>query len=161
MTTGLVISPDNYISEAAVLARWPMLTAKELKRARRKNLITFYNFRGGVHYTAEQVQDYIDATYLKGKQCSDQPSHGTNKEPPPPHLQMPKSDSKSAGIISTDHTATAAPSSMPAGMTPELVASAVEVLKQRIGPKRKLNSRPSSSRHPPPPAQQFPVLIKS
>jgi hypothetical protein len=130
-----VINPDNYLSEAEVLTRWPMLTAKELRKARKNGLITFYNFRGGPHCTPEQVQDYIDRTYLKGgDQCVDR-SHGpTQQSPQPPPA---RSHLKSADTISTGHTPTGAASSMLAGMTPELVASGAELLKQRIGQKRK------------------------
>lgn len=89
-----------------------MLTAKELKKARKNNWISFYDFRGGPHYTAEQVQQYIDRTYLRAKVAT--PSD--NKNPLP---QFPK------------------PLSVPAlaGMTPELVAAAVELINQRIAKK--------------------------
>jgi hypothetical protein len=61
----MVVQPDEYLSEDAVLARWQMLTAKELKRARKSATIAFYAFRTGPHYTAEQIQAYIDGTYLR------------------------------------------------------------------------------------------------
>ena len=56
--------------ENEVLERWPMLTKAELRRARRANppRIEFYSFRkksGGPRYTPEQVQSYIDRTYLR------------------------------------------------------------------------------------------------
>lgn len=65
-----LVSPDDFLEEAEVLRRWPMLTARELKRARKANppLIGFYNFtkaRGGPRYTPEQVQRYLDQTYLQ------------------------------------------------------------------------------------------------
>ena len=51
------------------------LTAKELKRARKANptRIGYYAFpkrQGGPCYTADQVQDYIDRTYLKAPACA-------------------------------------------------------------------------------------------
>ena len=65
-----VIDPTDFLSEDEVLSRWPMLTKAELRRARRANppMIEFYSFRkkgGGPRYTPEQVQNYIDRTYLR------------------------------------------------------------------------------------------------
>lgn len=150
-----MINPGDYISEADVIARWPMLTAKELRRARKKELIGFYNFKIGPCYTAEQVQNYIDATYLKGRPCA-APSHGQSQPPSPQTIPSRSEDS-----ISTDRTPTAADSSMPAGMTPALALSAVEHLGQRIGRRPRLNSLPSSSRPPQPETGRSPVLVKS
>jgi hypothetical protein len=69
-----VIDPADFLSENKVLERWPMLTKAELRRARRANLprIEFYGFRkksGGPRYRPEQVQSYIDRTYLRISEC--------------------------------------------------------------------------------------------
>lgn len=157
-----VIKPADYLSEAEVLAKWPMLTAKELKKARKNKAITFYAFRGGPCYTAEQVQEYIDRTYLQGETCVSQETPGQN--PLSRLAQIPPTPTNilsSAASTSTVPIPTVAASCMPAGMTPELAASAAEVLKQRIGKKPKSNSRPSSSRSRPSPGQPPLVLIKS
>jgi hypothetical protein len=153
-----VIAPNDYIPEVDVIARWPMLTAKELRRARKNELIGFYNFKNGPCYTAEQVQSYIDQTYLKGKPCaarSQQPESQPNRAP------LPTKPLKSEGSISTGRTLPEAGSSMPAGMTPDLALSAVAHLGQRIGRRQKLNSLPSSSRLPPRATAKSPALVKS
>ena len=87
------INFSDYIPEADVIARWPMLTAKELRKARKNHLIEFYGFRDGPCYTAEQVQSYIDRTYLKAASCvapSLQPSPhpAAPQDPSPPLPQM-------------------------------------------------------------------------
>jgi hypothetical protein len=69
-----VIDPADFLFENEVLERWPMLTKAELRRARRANppRIEFYSFRkksGGPRYTPEQVQSYIDHTYLRKSEC--------------------------------------------------------------------------------------------
>ena len=69
-----VIDPADFLFENEVLKRWPMLTKAELRRARRANppRIEFYSFRkksGGPRYTPEQVQSYIDRTYLRISEC--------------------------------------------------------------------------------------------
>lgn len=151
---------EQYLTESDVIQRWPMLDAKELKRARKKEQIMFYNFRSGPCYTAEQVQEYIDKTYLKGTPCE-------SNQPLPQDLsrsqQLPQPTrlSNLEASISTGHTRTEEATSMPAGMTPELAASAVNLLAQRTGRKPK-SSLPRSSSPPQPPAKaQYPVLIKS
>lgn len=140
-----------------------MLTDKELRRARRKQLIEFYDFRQGPCYTAEQVQDYIDRTYLKGTSCAAPSQQDSPPTPPspPPHPKVLTIPSRSAGSILTDLTQPEADSSMPAGMTPELASCAVKLLAQRIGKKRKPNSLPSSFPPPPPKTGRYPALIKS
>jgi len=74
----IVIDPANFLSEDEVLKRWPMLTKAELRRARRAHppKIEFYAFRkksGGPCYTAEQVQAYIDRSYLRVLKCQQNP----------------------------------------------------------------------------------------
>ncbi len=69
-----VIDPADFLFENEVLERWPMLTKAELRRARRANppRIEFYSFErksGGPRYTPEQVQSYIDRTYLRISEC--------------------------------------------------------------------------------------------
>lgn len=152
-----MVNPQDYISELDVTARWPMLKAKELRKARRKQLIEFYSFRDGPCYTAEQVQGYIDRTYLKGAACA-APSRS---QPNPPPSSPETTPSKLEGSISAARTLTEAGSSMPTGMTPELALSAVEHLAQRIGKRQKLSSLPSSFPPRPPKTGQSPVLIKS
>jgi hypothetical protein len=153
---------SDYLQEADVLVRWPMLTAKELRKARKNGAIAFYAFRGGPCYTGEQVQRYINRTYLKGGPCDAQePTRQPEANPQQRLAQaVPTNLSKLEGSISTGRTATAADSSMPAGMTPELAASAAELLGQQIGQKRKSSLRPLSC---PPPRQQTgkcPALVR-
>lgn len=158
------INPSDYLPEADVTARWPMLTAKELRKARRKQLIEFYGFRDGPCYTAEQVQSYIDRTYLKGTPCAAVPSPQASQPSPIPQPQQefrPTTPSRSEAFTSIVPTGTEADSSTPAGMTPEMVLSAVGLLTQRIGKRRKSPSLPSSFPPPQPKTGQSPVLIKS
>jgi hypothetical protein len=139
-----------------------MLTAKELRKARKNEAIAFYAFRGGSCYTVEQVQRYINRTYLKGAPCdaqepTRQPESNLQQQPA---QVAPMNPSKLEGSISTGRTATVVDSSMPAGMTLELAASAVELLGQQIGRKRKSSLPPLSC---PPPRQQtgkFPALVR-
>jgi len=112
---GGLINPEDYLSEANVLAKWPMLTSKELRKARKGDGIRFYAFRGGPCYTPAQVQDYIDRTYLRGLK-SEKPAELSSPQPVP---------------------AATAVSSVPAGMTPELAAAAAELLAHRIPKKPK------------------------
>lgn len=154
------LDPETYISEADVAARWPMLSEKELRKARRKQLIDFYNFKIGPCYTAEQVQSYIDRTYLRGASCA-APSQQVSSQEPPQRFPPQMNPLKSEASTSTDHTPSEADSSMPAGMTPALALSAVELLAQRIGKRPRSNSLPSSSKRPPPAAATSPVLVKS
>ncbi len=144
------IDPVDYLDEAAVLARWPMLTAKELKKARKLKTIEFYAFRSGPCYTAEQVQSYIDQTYLRKGESCEAPEDRPQPLVPSPQSVQPMSHSSSTGSTSIAPTPHAAVLSMPAGMTPELAASAVELLRQRTGKMPRSGSRRSSS---PPPRQ--------
>jgi hypothetical protein len=153
------IDPSHYLTEVDVTDRWPMLTAKELRKARRHHLIEFYGFKKGPCYTAAQVQSYIDRTYLKVTTC-DAPSQQTSQPSPLPP-QPPTVPSKLVDSISTGPTQHAGASSMPAGMTPALASSAVALLAQRIGKRRRLPSLPSSFPPRPPKMGQSPVLIKS
>jgi len=56
-----------YLAEGEVLSQWPMLDAAELRRARKKSLLTHYAFLSGVCYKSEDVEDYIRRTY---KRCA-------------------------------------------------------------------------------------------
>jgi hypothetical protein len=132
--------PPEFLSEQEVLKRWPMLTRGELRKARRANppKIGFYAFakkNGGPCYTVEQVQAYIDATYLRSSpSCRAQP-------------ETQPTASSSPDIISTNRTQTEEDSGTPAGMTPALARSAAEALAQRILSKPKSHSRKSSPAH--------------
>jgi hypothetical protein len=112
-----IIAPEDYLTEVEVLAKWPMLIPAELRKARKMHGIRFYAFRGGPCYTPAQVQDYIDRTYLRGGSGIQKPV----EFPPPQHVPA---------------ATVAPPMMMPAGMTPELAAAAVEHLKQ-IGKRQK------------------------
>jgi hypothetical protein len=144
-----ILQPVDYLDEAQVLARFP-LTKRELRRARRNNLIGHYAFAarvGGACYTAEQVQDYINRTYLRtATPCRD--------------AATASSDSRSATITSPSPTPTTSASGTPAGMTPELAQRAGEVLRQQISRPRR-SRLPLSSPPPPPPAAKPLRLIKS
>jgi hypothetical protein len=135
-----VIDPADFLSEDEVLRRWPMLTKAELRRARGANppKIEFYGFRnksGGPRYTPEQVQTYIDRTYLRVSKC-----RLTDTEVPQQALST-SADSSSAATISSAHTQSILASGMLVDMTPELAKSAAEVLRQQISKRRKLSSR--------------------
>jgi hypothetical protein len=159
-TSQRAIEPEDYLSEQAVLAKWPMLTAKELKKARKYKAIEFYAFRSGPCYTAEQVQLYIDQTYLQqGEPCEAPEDRPLPSLPSPPSGQQ-MSHSSSTASISTAHIQNAAVLSMPAGMTPELAASAAELLRQRTGKTPRSGSRRSSFQRPPQPTAASLVLIK-
>src|SRR5215467_3412759 len=113
--------PEPLLFEAVVLDRWPCLTARELRRARRANppRIAYYDIpkrQGGPCYTASQVQEYIDRTYLRGTTCQ----------------SVWESDSKSANTTSINLTPNVAESSTPADMTPELAQRAAEALARQM-----------------------------
>ncbi|WP_407122698.1 hypothetical protein [Bradyrhizobium sp. STM 3561] len=154
MTDALAFS--DYLPEADVLARWPMLTAKELRRARKNSLIEFYAFRDGPCYTASQVQNYVDRTYLRKAQCAADQIQPLEQ----PASPTPSVSSLTAGtsIVPIQNVAT---SSMPAGMTPELASSAAALLGQRIGKRPKLRSPRSSSQRRQPKGPPSLALIKS
>ena len=139
-----VIDPANFLSEDEVLSRWPMLTKAELRRARRANppSIEFYDFRkrgGGPRYTPEQVQNYIDHTYLRKSEC--QP---INSGAPYYQARSSSGDSSLAATISSAPIRSISASGTLADMTPELTKFAAEVLRQQISRRPKSGSRHSS-----------------
>jgi hypothetical protein len=144
-------SIEPLLSEAAVLDRWPCLTARELRRARKANppRIAYYDIpkrQGGPCYTAAQVQEYIDRTYLRGAACQ----------------KIEATDSKLANTTSTDPIPNAAAPTTPADMTPELAERAAEALAQQMKARPRLNSpRSSPPRQKPPPRGHRPILVKS
>ncbi|WP_284268264.1 hypothetical protein [Bradyrhizobium iriomotense] len=145
-----VIDPADFLFENEVLERWPMLTKAELRRARRANppRIEFYSFRkksGGPRYTPEQVQSYIDRTYLRKFECPQINGKMT------PQAVNSSGDSSLAATISSVPIQSTSGSGTLADMTPELAKSAAEVLRQQISKTPKLGSRRSS--RPLPPAQ--------
>jgi len=94
------VIPADFLFEKEVLERWPMLTKAELRRARRANppRIEFYSFRkksGGPRYAPEQVQSYIDRTYLRISECQQ-----INSRAPQQTLSSSQ-DSSSAATISS------------------------------------------------------------
>ena len=110
-----MISPSDYLSEEAILARWPTLSRAELRRARKSNppKIAFYDFprrSGGPCCTPAQVQEYIDRTYLRMPECPGAIS----------------SDSRSATTTLIAPIPIAEAPGMLAGMTPELARHAAE-----------------------------------
>lgn len=139
MNKPAILAPDEYLTEADVLARFPRLSRAELRRARKANppQIAFYAFpsrSGGPCCTAAQVQEYIERTYLRVPQCQ---SDAAN----PSH-----SDSRSGTITSTSPIPIAAESSTHAAMTTELAQHAAEALAQQISKPPRSSSRRSSPR---------------
>jgi hypothetical protein len=99
-----VIEPLEFLTEEQVLQRWPMLSRAELRRARKANppKISFYAFptkTTGPCYTPEQVQAYIDATYLRAGQC-DQSGNRTSSQA----RSSPLSGLRSVDTTSADST---------------------------------------------------------
>jgi hypothetical protein len=72
-----------YLPETDVLARWPMLSDKELRQARRKHQLTFYAFASGPHYTAADVEAFIDRKY---RRSAEPPAPRPPSPPPLPPL---------------------------------------------------------------------------
>jgi hypothetical protein len=125
--------PGPLLPEAEVLKRWPILTPRELRRARKANppRIAFYDIpkrQGGPCYTVIQVQEYIDRTYLRGASC--QKSEAT--------------DSRSETTTSSKPIPSVADPGTPADMTPELAMSAAEAFASKILSKPRSSSRSSS-----------------
>jgi hypothetical protein len=142
-----VIDPADLLVENEVLKRWPMLTKAELRRARRSNppRIEFYSFRkksGGARYTSEQVQSYIDRTYLRVSECQQIDSRV------PQQALSSSGDSSSAATILIAPIQSISASGTLADMTPELAKSAAEALRQQISKRRKSGSQRSSRRLP-------------
>jgi hypothetical protein len=134
-----VIEPAEYLTEEQVLARWPVLTRAELRRARRANppAIAFFAFHkrtGGPCCTPAQVQEYINRFYLKDGSCQNGPDR--------------PSDSKSASTTSISPTPPGAASGTSAAMTPELEQFVAEALKRQILSRPRSRSRRSSLPHP-------------
>jgi hypothetical protein len=104
---------SQLLTETAVLERWPQLTARELRRARKANppRIAFYDFplrQGGPCYTAAQVWEYLDRTYLKTA--------------PSPHISASDANSLTASLSLSE----------PSAITPELEEQAVEAIIRNI-----------------------------
>jgi len=142
-----VIDPADFLFENEVLERWPMLTKAELRRARRAHppRIEFYSFRkksGGPRYTPEQVQSYIDRTYLRKSGCPQVNGKVTQQ------AVSSSADSSLAATISSVPIQSISDSGTLADMTPELARSAAEVLRQQISKRPKSKSRRSSRRLP-------------
>jgi hypothetical protein len=138
-----VIDPADFLFENEALERWPMLTKAELRRARRANppRIEFYSLRkksGGPRYTPEQVQSYIDRTYLRISECQQLDSRA------PRQVLSSSGDSSSAATISSAPIQSISASGTLVDMTPELAKSAAEVLRQQISRRPKSGSRRSS-----------------
>jgi hypothetical protein len=138
-----VIDPADFLFENEVLERWPMLTKAELRRARRANppRIEFYSFgkkSGGPRYTPEQVQSYIDRTYLRVSECQQVDSEAPQQAP------SSGGDSSSLATISSAPTQSISASGTLADMTPELAKSAAEALRQQISKRPRSGSRRSS-----------------
>jgi hypothetical protein len=140
-----VIDPAAYLSEAEVEERWRFLKPGELRRARKKGLVSFYAFPTGPHYTAEGVQEYLDRSYHRSAEWPNESKRDRNSEAMP-------SDGNSAATTSKFLTPIAAVSTTPVAMTPELALSAAEACVQRMATKQSKPSSPSSQprRHAPP-----------
>lgn len=135
-----VLAAEEYLNEAEVLARWPMISRAELRKARKANppRIAFYDFprrTGGPRCTAAQVQDYITRTYLKAPPCAES------------QTPMPNASQSEATILSApippeaDH-------GTPADTTKPLDKSVAEALASEILNKPKSGSRRSSQPRP-------------
>ncbi|KPH80686.1 hypothetical protein [Bosea vaviloviae] len=149
-----VISPEAYLSEAAVEDRWRFLKAGELRRARKSGRIAFYAFPTGPHYTAEAVQEYLDRSYHRSAAW---PNVSTGQ----PSNQAAPSDGNSAVTTSMFLTPIAEVSTTPVAMTPELALSAAEACVQRMARKRSKPSSPSSQPRPLAPRASAQALRKS
>lgn len=146
-----VISPDDFLPEQAVIDRWPIIKPSALRGARRRGDIDYYQFPAGVHYTAQQVQAWLDRSFLRRARPTDAAPTAT-----PP---MTESDGSSADTISTSPIATVAEAGTPAGMRalpPDLALSVAEASAQRILAKQ---SGGSSRLSPKPPRRQTKRLI--
>src|SRR5215207_1459494 len=61
-----VLNPADYLHEAVVQERWSaFLKPGEIRRARKKGEINHYAFPSGPHYTATDVQEYLDRKYRR------------------------------------------------------------------------------------------------
>lgn len=138
-----VIEPGSYLAERDIEERWPMLRPGEMRRARKADLIEWFAFPTGPHYTAEAVQQYIDRKYRR-KPTWHAKQQDPEQAPSSPREIVPPSVGSTEASTSTPLTPTAAASTTPAGMTPELAMFVAEASAQRIAMKRGRHSSRSS-----------------
>ncbi len=90
----MIKSPDDLMTEDQVYERYPKKFAdRELREARQKGLIDFYDLRKGPHYSEEQLAAYLE-TQLKSKQCDNETLNDNSLSDPP---GRPNGSSKSEG----------------------------------------------------------------
>lgn len=126
----------DYIPEPEVLAEWPMLSHSELRRARKRQDISFFSFPAGPHYLEADVQAYLDRKYRK---CAAEPTNPSQTGGP------------IMAITSTNHIPIGEDSGTPAGMTPGAESFAAEVFAQAIltRPRNSSSSSPARRRSKP------------
>lgn len=91
----MIKTPDDLMNEDEVYTRYPKKFAdRELREARQKGLIDFYDLRKGPHYSEEQLAAYLE-TQLKSKQCQNEL---LNDNSPNGQPGRPNASSKSEGI---------------------------------------------------------------
>jgi len=114
MTT---INPYDLMTEAEVYDKYKGRFAdRELREARRSGQIEFYDLRKGVHYSPEQISDYLKSKVKR--QCKNE-KLDSEPEDKPKASERPSGFSRSGNTGSTDQSR-AARSSTIVGMTPDL-----------------------------------------
>jgi hypothetical protein len=121
-----------YADEGGAAARSPSEPAKDRVPQFRKE-----KQRASL-YAREQVQSYIDRTYLRISECQQLDSRASQQ------ALSSSEDSSSAATISSAPIQSISASGVLADMTPELAKSAAEVLRQQISKRPKSGSRRSS-----------------
>lgn len=114
-----VLNPSDLISEADVYKRYPDLFAdRELREARQRGQIAFFNLRKGVYYSPEQIAAYLNSKVTmkcKNATLNEDGTKGQDAEAP----------EKSPGYSSSETSGSTTPtqkarSSTIVGMTPDL-----------------------------------------
>ncbi len=82
----------GFITEAEVIETWPMIPATDVRRARRKGDLPFYQFPGGPHYRAKDVEAFIERTYRRGPPAAQTPGAPSPKPEPANSLPTAPSD---------------------------------------------------------------------
>jgi hypothetical protein len=137
--------PTVFISEADVSEQWPILPQRDLKRARRKREIAFYQSPIGPHYRADDVEAFIERKY---RQCpAGEPSPQRQQQ----HAPMPVGSMEDITLINL--TPSEEGPGTPANTMPASERFAAGVLAQEIlgRPKRHLSK---SHQSPPSPLRK-------
>lgn len=125
------------VSEAEVLATWPMLPARDLRRARRRGEVRHFDFPVGPYYTTVDVAEFIIRRYARCLSRRDEP---LTIEPPPAF--------RSESGTSISPIPSEAASGTSAAMTPQLAECVARAFARRIS--RRPNERSGSLSQPPP-----------